>query len=364
MFLVVGLGNVGLRVLWDLYSRGHEVLGVDSRFDAVDRARRLGLPAELGDYRAVGKIARSRGLKVDAVLTSLPGSIGFEAVSSILKMGFNVVDVSFYREDPWSLAEVADRNGVSLVVDAGIAPGLSNFLVGAGVRRVGARRAYIYVGGVSKNPHANPLGLAAVWSVEDLIDEYLRPAKYIVKGKVRAVDPLSVRPGRFRVPGVGELEYFYTDGLRTLLKSFPDMDYMAEYTLRWPGHIELMKKLAGLGLLGDANINIDGCPIVPRKCLAAILRSNLSNVEDLVILVVILEYEEGSLRFRIIVEPDENWSAMAKATASFQASTAEIISERDLGTGLIVPEQLGLDREISSILVRKLEKRGIHIVEY
>jgi len=363
-FLVVGLGNVGLRALWDLYTRGYKVLGVDSSYEAVERARRLGLPAELGDYAAVGKIVESRGLDVDAVLVDLPGSIGYDAVKTIISAGFNVVDVSFYREDPWELAGYASKQGVVLVVDAGIAPGLSNFLVGAGVRRIGARKAYIYVGGISKRRDANPLGLAAAWSVEDLIDEYLRPAKYIVRGKVKVVDPLSVEPGRFEVPGLGELEYFYTDGLRTLLKSFPMMEYMAEYTLRWPGHLELMKKLARLGLLDEKNLNIDGCPVTPRKCFAAILKDSLSGVEDLVVLVVILESSKGTLRFRVVVEPDENWSAMAKATASFQASVAELVAEADLPRGLVVPEKLGLDKDYAREIMARIEKRGIHVIEY
>ncbi len=363
-FIVVGLGNVGLRAFWDLYSRGHDVIGIDSSYTAVRRARSLGLPADLGDYTSIGKLVKSRNLKVDAVLTDLPGSIGYDAVKTILSQGFNVVDVSFYREDPWSLAEEAEKLGVTLVVDAGIAPGLSNFLVGAGVRRVNTKRAYIYVGGISRRKNANPLGLAAAWSIEDLIDEYLRPAKYIVKGKIKSVDPLSVVPGRFTVPGVGELEYFHTDGLRTLLKSFPEMDYLVEYTLRWPGHLDLMKKLAKLGLLQERNVNINGCPVAPRKCLSAVLRESLSGVEDLVVLVVILEHPGGSLRFRVIVEPDENWSAMAKATASFQTSVAELLVEKGLGPGLVVPESIGLNGEFSRILVSKLESRGLHIIEY
>ena len=361
-FIVVGLGNVGLRVLWDLTRHGHEVVGVDSSYEAVERARSMGLNAELGDVAAVSKLAGRIG-RVDAVVSALPGAIGFNVVKSLVELGFSVVDVSFFPEDPWPLHELALSRGVTVVVDAGIAPGLSNFLVGAGVRRTGSRRVRIFVGGISARPDSNPLGLAATWSTEDLLEEYRRPARYIRDGRVHSVSPLEATPGQVEVPGVGVLEYFPTDGLRTLLKTYGDMEFMAEYTLRWPGHLNLMKTLASLGFLGDQNISVQGCVITPRACLASVLRSGLRGVRDIVVLMVELSNGEGTLRFRSVVKSDENWSAMSKGTGSFQAVVAELLHEGRLGRGLVVPEEIGRDPELASSVMRKLSLRSIHVLE-
>ena len=360
-FIVVGVGNVGLRVLWDLTHHGHEVIGLDSSYDAVENARRMGLNAELGDVSAVPKLAKRIG-KVDAVITALPGSIGFKTVESLVKSGFNVVDVSFFPEKPWPLHELAIRNRVRVVIDAGIAPGLSNFLVGAGVRRTGSRRVKIFVGGISSRPD-NPLGLAATWSTEDLLDEYLRPARYIEKGRIRMVSPLEAIPGQIEVPGAGVLEYFPTDGLRTLLKTYREMEFMAEYTLRWPGHLKLMKALADLGFLEERSMTVQGCSITPKACLATVLRNRLRGIKDIVVLMVELEHGEGTLRFRSVIEADENWSAMAKGTGSFQAAIAELVYENKLKTGLTVPEEIGANPKLAPEVMRKLSLRSIHVLE-
>jgi len=360
-FIVVGLGRIGLRVLWDLHHSGHNVVGVDSSYDAVEKARSLGLEASLADYEAAVKLAGQLG-GVDAIVTALPGSIGFRAVSTILEAGYNVVDVSFFPEDPWPLREIAVKNGVVAAIDAGVAPGLSNFLVGVLRRRLGAKYTRILVGGVAKKP-VDPLGLAATWSVEDLLEEYLRPARYIEKGQLRTVKPLEVVAGEITIDEVGLMEYFPTDGLRTLLTSFPDMELMIEHTLRWPGHLETMKKLAALGFLGEKPLNVGGCPVSPKRCLARLLEARTSNVEDLVVMLVEGGGEERKVRYRLVVEQEGDWTAMARVTAAFQATVAEIVAEGSYEPGLLLPESLGLNAQSSRSVMERLASRRITLVE-
>ena len=355
-FLVVGLGNIGLRVAWDLSSRGHLVLGVDASASAVERARSLGIEAVLGDYRRIDALL-NRGF--DVVVTSLPGSIGFDAVSFLASRGVNVVDVSFFPEDPLSLAEIASSSGSTIVVDAGVAPGYSNFLVGRMVASGGVTGARIYVGGVSRDPSA-PLGLSATWSVDDLLDEYLRPARLINNGRLVRVDPLSWGPGIIDVPGVGRMEYFPTDGLRSLLYSYGWLEELVEYTLRWPGHIEAMRLLHRLGLLSSDPISVDGASVAPRRLLAEVIRRATRGVEDLVVMVV--EGRGRTLGYRLVQEPQGEWSAMSIATGSFQAAVAEYVAEGHLGPGLVLPERLGEDEESYNMISRLLRERGLEAV--
>ncbi len=356
-FVVVGVGNVGLRVLWDLSRRGHRVVGLDSRLSAVEEARRLGLDAVLGDYGAVGKVIERLG-GVDVIVSALPGSIGFRAVVDLAVHGVDIVDVSFFPEDPEPLREVAEKHGITIVVDAGIAPGLSNVLVGYFVER-GARRAEIYVGGVAARP-GDPLGLAAVWSVDDLIDEYLRPARFVLGGRVHVTEPLRVEPGLVEIEGVGMMEYFPTDGLRSLLKSYPHMDFMIEYTLRWPGHLGFMKKLASIGLLSGQAVSVSGLPVRPREFLARLIERHARGVEDLVVMRVVTDlHDPGGAR--LVVEPQESWSAMAIATGSVLASIAEMVAEGNTPRGLVYPERFGASEELFNALAAKLLERGLEV---
>ncbi len=358
-FIVVGVGNVGLRVLWDLSSRGHIVVGVDGRLQAVERARSLGLEAFLGDYSAVGRLVERLG-GVDVIVSALPGSIGFRALMDLAVHGVDIVDVSFFPEDPGPLAEVAERHGITILVDAGVAPGLSNMLVGYYVSRRGASKAKVYVGGVARRP-GDPLGVAAVWSVEDLLEEYVRPARYVLGGSVHVVRPLEAEPGIIEIPGVGVMEYFPTDGLRTLLKSYPWMDLMIEYTLRWPGHLAFMRKLAALGCLDSSPVNVSGYPVSPRSCLASIIERRTRGVEDLVVMDVEASGSSWVEHARLVVEPRGEWSAMSIATGSFLARAAELAAEGALPKGLVYPELLGSNPELFDAMLEGLEERGVRV---
>jgi lysine 6-dehydrogenase len=359
--VVVGLGKIGLRLLWLLTRLGVETFGVSSSYEDVKKARNLGLEAYIGDVFSSKKLLQKYGMP-DAVATALPGQIGFEAVAHLAKNGFNVVDVSFFPEDPLALNEIALKSKVSIVVDAGIAPGLSNILVGRGHRLVKGKNAIIYVGGITREPDT-PLGIAATWSVEDLLEEYVRPARLKRDGKVIRLDPLWSEEGRITIEGVGELEYFPTDGLRTLLYSLKDIPNLAEYTLRWPGHLDFMRNLAKLGFLSSNSLNVHGCPISPRSCLARVLENYVSNKEDLVVLRVVVEGEKGTAYFQSIIEPQDEWSAMSISTTAVQVALALEVAKGTVEPGLHFPEEFGVSREHASRVMRFVQEWGVPVAE-
>ena len=47
--------------------------------------------------------------------------MGFKALKSIIKAGKNVVDISFFPEDPFLLDDLAKQKGVTAIVDCGVA---------------------------------------------------------------------------------------------------------------------------------------------------------------------------------------------------------------------------------------------------
>ena len=60
------------------------------------------------------------------------------------------------------------------------------------------------------------------------------------------------------VPGLGKLESFYSDGLRTLLHTVPDVESMDERTLRYPGHVDKIKVLRDCGMFNKEPLFIEG----------------------------------------------------------------------------------------------------------
>lgn len=351
-----------MRLAYNLIRAGYEVVGIDSSIHAVERARDIGVEANVADaLKGEGLDRMLKGVKL--VATALPGDIGLSVVAKLARMGYNVVDVSFFKDNVEWLSAEATRNGVYVVVDAGVAPGLSNMLVAMGVRRVSGRRARILVGGITERPEP-PLGIAATWSVSDLIEEYVRPARMIKGGRLVEVDPLESGVEIVDVEGVGVLECFPTDGLRSLLRSFSWLEELYECTLRWPGHVEFMRGLKKLGFLGREVLRVGGCPLSPRELLEKIIVRKHSGLRDIVVLRVEVTGPRELLRYTTVVRHDGKWSAMSIATAAFQAAVVMLALERGgAWRGVIYPEEFGMRSDYSEFILDYLRSQGISIRE-
>tara|TARA_Y100000768_G_scaffold53366_1_gene35112 strand:+ start:1038 stop:2099 length:1062 start_codon:yes stop_codon:yes gene_type:complete len=167
----------------------------------------------------------------------LPGEIGHKLTMELARVdGRRIVDLSFSEETPDKLSEDVIGIGTKILWDVGIAPGLSNMLLSEAYGKLGRlKKAEIRVGG---NP-AEKIGgwnYMAPFSPMDVIAEYSRPARAVRDGVMVTLPALSERHS-IQVEGRGTMEAFLTDGLRSVIGSIPAED-MAEYTVRWPGHIE------------------------------------------------------------------------------------------------------------------------------
>src|SRR5947209_12222764 len=132
----------------------------------------------------------------------------------------------------------------------------------------------IFVGGFAEKPEP-PLNYRIVFSLEDVVNEYSRPVQVIEEGKRKKVDALSGR-GHVGFPGVGKLEYFLTDGLGSLPRSFPRTREMHEFTLRYPGHADMMSTLRVLGFFERNSVRIGGVEVEPRQLSIEMLRGAMS----------------------------------------------------------------------------------------
>jgi lysine 6-dehydrogenase len=284
---LVGYGRVGRVTALSLRKARVDVIVYDSSGGRVSLAKRDGFEAHLADStnkHIVSQIAST----CDVIATALPSAIAEKVLKLLLEEGARViVDVS-YIPDPLAFEDEAVERGAKLFVDAGLAPGLSNMLAARAVRGFDRiDRLVIYVGGIAESP-SEPLGLVASWSIYDLLEEYSRPSRARIGGKQVNLDPIDDATV-VDIPGLGSFDAMPTDGLRTLLRSIGRARTMIEYTLRYRGHVTMVKTLRQLGLLDTKPHVIGGCSVPPRDVLAKVLEEKLPKHGDRVILHVVSE---------------------------------------------------------------------------
>jgi len=305
------------------------------------------------------------------VLGALPGDYGYAAIKAAVEAGVHMVDVSFTPENPMRLDADAKEKGVTVIPDCGVAPGLSNMLVGYGASKLDkVDSAHVMVGGIPETP-VPPLGYTVTWSAEGLVDEYVRGARVVEGGEIVEVPALSGLE-EIDFPGVGVLEAFYTDGLRTLAESLPGVAEMWEKTLRYPGHVEKVRLLRDLGLFSDEPVTVRGVQVPPRLATARVLERSLwmPEVGDLLAMQVTVKGESGEEKrghtFRVLDRYDHEGkvSAMARTTGYTAAIVAsELAKGKIKEPGVVPPERLGADQRFMRGLLSELRRLNIVVEE-
>ena len=85
-----------------------------------------------------------------------------------------------------------------------------------------------------------------------MIEEYTRPARLVTNGHT-VIKPAMTEIEKVDFVGVGELDAFNSDGLRSLLDM--PIPNMVEKTLRFPGHIQKIIEMRNNGLFEPDKIN-------------------------------------------------------------------------------------------------------------
>ncbi len=267
--VVLGAGRVGAAIARDLAAGGEfEVTAVDASQAALDAlgdavgARRQ---ADLGAPGAIGEVVAGAELVVGAV----PGPMGYAAARAVLEAGRHLVDISFFEEDALTLDPLARERGCTALVDCGIAPGCSNLILGwLDDTFDETDRFWCAVGGLPA-VRVLPYEYKAPFSPIDVIAEYTRPARFRRDGRDVTLPALS-EVETIDFPGVGTLEAFNTDGLRTLLRTI-EAPSMVEKTLRYPGHAARMRMLQESGFFDPTPRRVGAVEVSPLEVAASLL---------------------------------------------------------------------------------------------
>jgi saccharopine dehydrogenase-like NADP-dependent oxidoreductase len=366
--IVLGAGLVGGPMAVDLAG--------DPRFDVSVADISAETLSELGRSHALKTIerdlARAEDVKnlvenYDLVLSAVPGFMGFQTLNAVIEAKKNVVDIAFFPEDPFLLDDLARRNGVTAIVDCGVAPGMSNILVGYVDHRLEETHTVMtYVGGLPE-VREWPYEYKAVFSPSDVIEEYLRPARYVENGKLVTRPALSESELVF-FPGIGTLEAFLTDGLRTLAKTISAPN-MKEKTLRYPGHIEKMAVLRETGFFSRNEIEIAGRRIRPLDITANLLFSKWKlreNDRDITVLKLIVEGKRAGEKWRYTYDLLDRYDSLTRThsmarTTGYTATLALRMVAQGLYTqkGISAPEFIGRQPECVDFMLQGLKERGV-----
>ena len=364
---VLGAGMVGRAMAVEL-SKKHRVTSAD-----ID-AKALGmLPESTGiqkiDLDVTDHDALASAISgSDIVISAVPGFLGLQTMEQVIRQKKDLVDISFLPEDAGHLDPLARENGVTVVMDCGVAPGMPNYIVGYHNERMKIEAMEYMVGGLPKTRRW-PFEYKAPFSPCDVIEEYTRPARYVENGRT-VVKPAMSDPEKIFFDGVGTLEAFNTDGLRSLIRTMNHIPDMKEKTLRYPGHINLIMALRDAGFFGNEPVTVEGTEVTPidftSKILFSAWKLGEEEPEFTVMRIKIRGMEQGAAReitYDLYDEfdPVEKLSSMARTTGFTATGTAEMILDGIFTEkGVFPPELVGRDERCFEFIISYLRDRNIH----
>jgi len=373
--LVLGAGLQGSACAYDLLQQPgvEQVTVADLKPDRVSRllkspgGRRLALSKlDLQDGAALRAALRGQ----DAVLNAAPYYFNLDVTRAAVELGVHCADLGGNTEIVFQQRELdaeAQRRGVSVIPDCGLAPGMVNILAAEGIRRVGEADAVkIYVGGLPQHPEP-PLNYQIVYSLEGALDYYTTPSWVLRDGKPTRLDALSELEEVAFPPPVGVLEAFHTGGGISILPwvyagKVRTMEYK---TLRYPGHVAIMRPIRDLGLLDLTPVKVKGKEVVPRDAFIATVSPKLTQSEgrDFVALRVDVRGRNGErAAWQLLDYYDEahGISAMMRTTGYSLAITGLMqVDGRISAKGVRTPDEAVPFEEY----VKELARRGVEIRE-
>ena len=370
--IVLGSGMVGSVIAADL-SADLDVTLVDrSEANLARAAVRAGgkVQTQVADLSDPARI-RALVAEYDVVVGALASILGYRALRAVVEAVNLYADISFMAEDAMDHDSFAVERGATAVVDCGVAPGMSNLLSGQAVARLDRTdRLDIYVGGLPVERRM-PFQFKAAFAPYDVIEEYVRPSRLVEHGQVVVREALS-EPEPFDFDGIGTLEAFNTDGLRSLIHTLK-VPFMREKTLRYPGHIDLMKAFRAAGLFSHEPVGVGDQQVRPIDLTAALLFPKWTYEEgeaDLTVMRVQAEGLLGGRRVRLSwdlddrFDPISGFTSMSRTTGFPCAIFARLLLEGKIPEiGVLPPERLGHRPELVAALLEGLAARGIHYRE-
>jgi len=364
--VVLGAGLVGSAIAKDL-SLNHKVTSVDISPESLtkfsDSHKIETIVADLNDTEHIKSLVADFDLVVGAV----PGFMGYKTMKAVIEAGKNMVDISFMPEDFLQLDGLAKEHNVTIVADCGVAPGMGNIIMGHHNQNMHVKSYECLVGGLP-GIREWPYEYKAVFSPIDVIEEYIRPARYIQNHEMVTKEALS-DPELVWFDKIGTLESWNSDGLRSLMHTMKNIPDMIEKTLRYPGCIEYLKVLRESGFFSYEEVEVNGTKIRPIDLTAKLLFPKWKlkeGEEDFTIMrITVAGIEDGNEKtytYNLLDRFDRqnNIISMARTTGYTCTAVANLILDKGFTTtGVSAPEIIGAKEGSLGYILKYLEERDV-----
>jgi saccharopine dehydrogenase-like NADP-dependent oxidoreductase len=356
--VILGAGLVGGVMAKDL-AKQHNVTSVDLYQKNLDKLSSIKtICADISDTETLHKIIADTDLVVGAV----PGFMGYKMMKDIIEAEKNIVDISFYPEDPFDLDELAKQKGVVAIMDCGVAPGMGNIILGHHDLNMKVVDYECLVGGLPEKREW-PYEYQAVFSPIDVIEEYVRPARFVKDSQIITKEALSDTE-IVDFEEVGPLESWNSDGLRSLIDTMRHIPNMIEKTLRYPGCVEYLKVLRESGFFSYDEIEIKGQKVRPIDVTSKLLFPKWEMKEgdkDFTIMRIIIKGKENGndtiYRYDLLDRFQNNTISMARTTGFTCTAVVNLVLNGNYNRkGISPPEYLG---EHFTFVKKYLEERSV-----
>ena len=365
-FIVLGAGLVGKAMAIDL-AKNYDVTSVDINDQALAEVQKHNIKTQKVDFSNL-QLLTSTIQPYDLVVGAVPGFMGLKTARTVIEAGKNMVDISFFPEDPFQLDDLAKSKNVTIVTDCGVAPGMGNIILGHHNRQMKINTYECLVGGLP-TVREWPYEYKAVFSPIDVIEEYIRPARYVQNSQTVVREALS-DPELIQFNQIGTLESWNSDGLRSLIKTMPNIPNMIEKTLRYPGCVEYLRVLRETGFFNYEPVEINGIKIRPIDVTAKLLfpkwKLKPGEEEFTVMRIRMIGEENGkptSYEYNLFDRTEKSTGTLSMARTTGYTCTAVVnlvLNGHYSRKGISPPEFLGEDEKNFRFVVDYLKERGVN----
>ena len=341
--IVLGAGLVGNVIAKDL-AKKHSITAVDICKENLKNLKNIEtICADISNTKNLQALVQN----FDLVIGAVPGFMGYKMMKDVILAKKNIVDISFYPEDPFKLDKLAKENKVVAIMDCGVAPGMGNIIFGYHNLKMKITDYECLVGGLPEKREW-PFEYQAVFSPIDVIEEYIRPARYIQNSNLIIKEALSDTE-LIEFNEIGTLESWNSDGLRSLIKTMKHVPNMIEKTLRYPGCVEYLKVLRASGFFSYKEIEINGKMIRPIDLTSALLFPKWKMApgdKDFTVMRIIIKGDENGkkvqYKYNLLDRYQDNTISMARTTGYTCTAVANLVVDKAYTkTGISPPEYLG-----------------------
>ena len=356
--IVLGAGLVGGVMAKDL-AKNHNITSADISQNNLDKLNGINtICTDISDATTLQDLIKGFDLVVGAV----PGFMGYQMMKDVIEAEKNIVDISFYPEDPFDLDELAKQKGVVAIMDCGVAPGMGNIILGHHDLNMKVVDYECLVGGLPEKREW-PYEYQAVFSPIDVIEEYVRPARFVKDSQIITKEALSDTE-IIDFEGIGPLESWNSDGLRSLIDTMSHIPNMIEKTLRYPGCVEYLKVLRESGFFSYDEIEVNGQKIRPIDVTSKLLFPKWEMKEgdkDFTVMRIIIKGKENGndtiYRYDLLDRFQNNTISMARTTGFTCTAVVNLVLNGDYNRkGISPPEYLG---EHLTFVKKYLEERSV-----